>query len=154
MTSTPQSASALLRGNYASVAKDLIAPFADLLALARPVFGGDLDKLLIVLVVAARTAEDPRVTALSLDDVASGRLQAFPSLLTNVRSIADSTGIPRETVRRKVGDLIHAGWVERRGDQLAYTPDASRALSPVRDSLIDAAVRLHDLVEGLEARAR
>ena len=153
--SAPESASALLRGNYASVAKDLIAPLVDLLALARSVFGGDLDKLLIVLVVALRTAEDPKVRAVRLEDVLSGRLKAYPSLRTNVRSIAESTGVPRETVRRKVADLVAAGWIARDGDDLSYTPQASRALSPVRDAMIDGAVRLHGTVAGLlEEQAR
>ena len=144
--STPESASALLRGNYASVAKDLITPLVDLLALARTVFGGDLDKLLIVLVVALRTAQDPRIQDIRLEDALSGRLESYPSLRTNVRSIADSTGVPRETVRRKVAALVESGWVARSGDDLSYTPEASRALAPVREAMIEAAVRLHGTV--------
>lgn len=150
-TASSRALADLLRGNYASVAKDLIAPMLDLLALARPVFGGDLDKLLIVLVVATRTAEHPQVAAMDFGDVLSGRIEALPSLLTNVRSIADSTGIPRETVRRKVADLVAAGWIARKGDQLSYTVEASRALAPVREALIDAAVRLHAVAAAVEA---
>lgn len=45
-----------------------------------------------------------------LDDVARRR-----SLMQscNVLSIAEATGIPRETVRRKVNDLIAKGWLAR-----------------------------------------
>ena len=152
--STPESASALLRGNYASVAKDLIAPMVDLLGVARSAFGGDLDKLLIVLVVALRTAEDPKARDLNFDDVLSGELDVYPSLLTNVRSISDSTGVPRETVRRKVAELVAAGWIARDGDALSYTPQASRAVGPVRDALIDATVKLHGTVASLLERNR
>ena len=152
--SAPESVSALLRGNYASVAKELVAPWVDLLALARPIFGGDLDKLLIVLVVALRTAEDPKLAGIRLEDVLSGDVETYPSLRTNVRSIADSTGVPRETVRRKVADLVAAGWISRDGDALSYTPEASRALTPVREAMIDAAVRLNAAVSALQERNR
>ena len=152
--SAPESVSALLRGNYASVAKDLIGPMVDLLSIARPVFGGDLDKLLIVLVVALRTAEDPKLAGVTLEDALEGRLEHYPSLKTNVRSIADSTGVPRETVRRKVADLVASGWVRREGDELSYTPEASRALAPVREAIIDAAVRLNAAVAALQTRTR
>ena len=145
---------ALLRGNYASVAKDLIAPLVDLLAVARPVFGGDLDKLLIVLVVALRTAEDPKIAEVRLEDVLSGRLPAYPSLRTNVRSIAESTGVPRETVRRKMADLVAAGWVARDGDDLSYTPEGSRGLTPVREAMLDLAARMHAAVAALDERER
>ena len=152
--SPPESASALLRGNYASVAKELVAPLLDLLAISRPVFGGDLDKLLIILVVALRTAEDPKLSEALVADALSGRIQAFPSLLTNVRSIAESTGVPRETVRRKVVQLVEEGWIKREGDYLSYTPAAHRDLAPVRDAMIDAAVRFHALVQRLTAPER
>ena len=152
--SAPESVSALLRGNYTSVAKDLIAPLVDLLSLARSVFGGDLDKLLIVMVVALRTAEDPKIAHISFEEALSGRLESYPSLKTNVRSIADSTGVPRETVRRKVSDLVAAGWIRREGDDLSYTPEGSRALGPVREAIIDAAVRLNAAVTALQERIR
>lgn len=49
-------------------------------------------------------------------------IHRYESLHTNARSISDSTGIPRETVRRKVHALIAAGWVIRGDDNLAVTP--------------------------------
>ena len=152
--STPESVSALLRGNYTSVAKELVGPMVDLLALARRVFGGDLDKLLIVLVVALRTAQDPKVADISFDDVLAGRVESYPSLRTNVRSIADSTGVPRETVRRKVADLVAVGWIARDGDDLSYTPEASRALTPIREAMIESAARLHATVLALDGQNR
>jgi CRP-like cAMP-binding protein len=146
--------SALLRGNYASAAKDIIAPLVDLLAVARAAFGGDLDKLLIVLVVALRTAEHPDVGDIDFEEVLSGKVTEYPSLRTNVRSIADSTGVPRETVRRKMADLVAAGWITRDGDDLSYTPAASRALEPVREAMIDATERLYGAVRSLKQASR
>ena len=147
----PESASRLLRENYAPAAKFLIAPMLDFLCAGRREFAGDLDRLLILLVVALRTAEDRKVESLRLQDVLSGAVDAYPSLLTNVRSVADSTGIPRETVRRKVGWLVAKGWLARSGDDLLLTPLASRELTPVRETMLAAAERLHGLVERARA---
>lgn len=43
----------------------------------------------------------------------------------NAYSVAASTGIPRETVRRKVARLVELGWIEKRpGGHLFVTPAA------------------------------
>jgi hypothetical protein len=146
-----ESASRLLRENYAPASKFLISPMVDFLCAGRLWFDGDLDRLLILLVVALRTAEDRKIEGIRLEDVLSGAVDAYPSLLTNVRSVADSTGIPRETVRRKVGWLVAKGWLARSGDDLLLTPLASRELTPVRESMLSAAERLHGLVERVRA---
>lgn len=45
----------------------------------------------------------------------------------NTLSISQSTGIPRETVRRKVRDLVERGWVKRLApDQLVITQAPAR----------------------------
>ena len=150
----PESVSALLRGDYVRVAKNLIGPLTDLLVVARPVTGGDLDKLLIILVVALRTAEHPGLAPDDFEQALDGRLPIYRSLRTNVRSIAESTGLPRETVRRKVGQLVDAGWIARHGDDLSYTPEASRALTPVREALFELAGRLHAVVEAVTPSTR
>ena len=137
----------LLRDNYASVSRFLLSPMVDFLAAGRASFDGDLDRALIFLVVALRTAEDRKVEGIRLEDVLGGRVEAYPSLLTNVRSIAESTGIPRETVRRKVAALVGKGWLARRGDDLSITPRSSQELTPFREAMLDAAARLHVLVE-------
>jgi len=137
----------LLRDKYTSASRFLISPLVDFLAAARSAFEGDLDRALILLVVALRTAEDPKIGEVRLEDVLSGKVESYPSLLTNVRSVAASTGIPRETVRRKAHWLIDKGWLSRVNDQLSLTPRASRELVPFREAMLDAASRLHALVE-------
>lgn len=136
----PDSAVALLRRHYALVAKDLLSPFIEALAAGRATCGGDLDKLLIILVVGLRTAEHKAIIDVDLADVLRGEVETYPSLQTNVRSIADSTGIPKETVRRKVGDLVRAGWIEREGNVLSLSTHASRMLTEFREPLLRMAV--------------
>lgn len=79
--------------------------------------------------------------------VLAGDLEALPTLWTNIRSIADSTGIPRETVRRKVNDLIEAGLVKRSGQLLGITPQAFSESRFVVDKFIRLAAVSHVTVE-------
>ncbi|MET0273424.1 MAG: hypothetical protein ABW360_10570 [Phenylobacterium sp.] len=80
----------LLRDNYPKIAKDLLGGLLDVLTQARIESGGDLDKFQVFLVVAMRTVEDRRFAELQFDDVLSGEVAAYPSLHTNIRSIAES----------------------------------------------------------------
>lgn len=55
----------------------------------------------------------------------------------NAMSISQSTGIPRETVRRKVRDLENRGWIERRdGGVLTATEKAARELAPATEATL------------------
>jgi len=144
----------LLRRHYPYVAKDFLGPVIDLLNVGRAACDGDLDKLLIVLVVAMRTAEDKRILDLELDDILSGAVESFPSLSTNVRSIADSTGIPKESVRRKVAALVEAGWITRDDHTLALAPHASRMLTDFREQLFQQAIRNRQTINAIEAQER
>jgi hypothetical protein len=140
----------LLRQRYAYLAKDLLGPMLDTLNIGRATCGGDLDKLLIMLVVALRTAEDKRALDIDPEAVLSGAIDVFPSLSTNVRSIADSTGIPKENVRRKVAALVEAGWIHRDDNSLSLAPHASRMLTGFREQMFQLAVRYHQTVAALE----
>ncbi|CAN7236443.1 helix-turn-helix domain-containing protein [Phenylobacterium sp. LjRoot225] len=136
----------LLRQHYPDIAKDLLSPMLDTLNIGRAICGGDLDKLLIILVVALRTAEDRR--ALDIDP--EGVLKVHPSLSTNVRSIAESTGIPKESVRRKVTALVEEGWIRRVDHSLSLAPHASRMLTDFREQVFHLALRHHQTVAALE----
>lgn len=143
----------LLRENYPAIAKDLLGPMLEILSAARSAFDGDLEKFYVLLVVAMRTVEDRRFADLDPAKVLSGTMSDYPSLTTNVRSIADSTGIPKETVRRKVSALVADGWIARTDHQLALTPHASTMLAEVRDPLLTFAARSYQVVRDLSALA-
>ncbi len=84
-----------------------------------------------------------------LDDVNEHQRVLRPC---NALSISDATGIPRETVRRKVNALIQRGWVSQneRG-HLYLTPEAAQHfqgfLFPLIEELLPA---VRDLAEVLE----
>jgi hypothetical protein len=148
----PQELPKLVRESYPRIAEDLLAPLLDLMILSREHCGGDLEKFLIVLVVAIRTTEHKDFAGFSHEELISGKVPVFPSLGTNGRSIAASAGIPKETVRRKVAELVDAGWFVRRGHNLYFTAQAFQQLAPVRESIEELAVRYHEVVGELRRR--
>jgi hypothetical protein len=142
----------LLRQNYGRLARELLSPVFELLRIGRECAEGDLDKLLIVIAVAMRTAEHNKIGEYDLAEVLSGAVDTYPSLSTNVRSVADSTGIPKETVRRKTQALVEAGWIIRQENSLSLSPKASRAITPFRDQILQMAIRNHQTIQGELAR--
>jgi hypothetical protein len=131
----------------------ILAPLLELLSLARASYAGDLDKFLIMLVVSIRAAGHKEFARALLRHRATGETPVFPSLGVNIQSVADSIGAPKETIRRKVADLVDLGWIERRDHELSLTPLAYETLTPVREAIHLLLVRHYELVEGLLAEA-
>ncbi len=131
----------LVAGNYPALAHSLLRPLLDLLSVSRDACGGDIDKFLIILVIAVRTTEHALFATFTPEQLLSGEIPVFPSLGTNVRSVAESVGVPKETVRRKVIELAEAGWIARKGNELRFTARAYRDLAGVRASIERLAVR-------------
>ncbi|HEY3949241.1 helix-turn-helix domain-containing protein [Phenylobacterium sp.] len=130
----------------ASLADELVSPTLQLLQALRAACGGDLELNIILLAIAERTIAHPGFRDMSMDERMQPHEQPFPTRGVNIRSIADSTGIPRETVRRKVANLERRGWITRTPDSLHLTPTAYRALTPAREELMSLALKFHDLV--------
>lgn len=77
-------------------------------------FHSDLDLLLIMCVIGDRSLSRGRTPRdLTYKALMEQTWEPHAPEALNARSIADFSGIPRETVRRKVDDLIALGWVER-----------------------------------------
>jgi hypothetical protein len=131
----------------------ILAPLLELLSLARGAYAGDLDKLLIMLVVSIRAAGHKEFGRALLRHRATGEAPVFPSLGVNIQSIADSIRAPKETIRRKVADLVDLGWIERRDHELSLTPFAYETLTPVREAIHLLVVRYYDVVDGMIAEA-
>ena len=148
-----RSASDLLSQNYGLVAKDLFTLQLDVFGAARSAFDGDVEKAVVLLEVAVRTLQDPRLASIDLKTVLSGTLDIYPRLTPNMRSIADSSGIPKETVRRKVAALVKEGLILRQGNNLSLSPAASPALTPVREAILKLAARNYESVAGLQSRS-
>ena len=86
--------------------------FCELLVTLRRHFGGDLDRMLVLAVIGSRTLSGGRIDDLCYDRFMAGERADRPAAI-NLQSIADYSGIPRETVRRKLRDLERLGWITR-----------------------------------------
>ncbi len=99
----------------------------------RRYFNGDLDRFLVLCVIGDRTFAARNVPEkFTVHDLGRMRKGEVPTEPINLQSISDFSGIPRETVRRKLRDLMALGWVERdkRGN-FAATPKAASDLAPL-----------------------
>jgi hypothetical protein len=134
--------------NYGRLSPDLLEPLLDLLATASVVSDGDLDRLMIMMVVGLRSIAHPAFKEAGVRDFID-RGATIPTLGTNSRSISDSLPIARESARRKVGRLIQAGWLMRKDGSLHLTREGLAALSPVRDKIQRLAVANYHTVAGL-----
>jgi len=115
-------------------------------------FDGDLVGFMVLAEISARNVDQffrqagPDAPEQWLDHSQTRQQLLRPS---NVFSIAEATGIPRETVRRKVEQLIEAGWLERdtrRGLVVKKTMAAER--------ILQANVRQADDILALAERIR
>jgi hypothetical protein len=140
---------ALLRQAYPRLAKELMRPLLAALATARTICGGDSQKSEILMLIAMRSIEHPDFAKLNYETIAAGEASVYRSFGTNIRSIADSAGIPRETVRRKVAELTAAGLVIRDGNALSLAPSASRVIGPLRESVLRLAAANFELISAL-----
>jgi hypothetical protein len=83
---------------------------ARLLVTLRRDFDGDLDAMLVLLTLSLGTDRKNWTEALLGNFEPSMQVR-----LTNTQSIALASGIPRETVRRKLETMQARGWIERDG---------------------------------------
>jgi hypothetical protein len=135
------------------ITDELVPPFLDILQKLREVCRGDLEKNIILLAIAERTVRHPEFRKTTDAQRLDGSLPAFPNTGVNALSIAESSGIPRETVRRKIADLRAAGWICRKGRNLHYTPAGYQALTSAREALEQLAVRFTSIMERRRLRA-
>lgn len=145
----PESVFCAVSENYTAVARDLLNSLLDLMTVSRASCGGDVDKFLILLAIAVRASEHPSFRDLTTDDLAEGRFAVLPSLGINVRSISASLRIPPETARRKVSELIDAGWIVRQRRSLMFTGKGARETEPMRIAIARLAVRNFSTVRGV-----
>lgn len=104
----------------------------------REAFGGDLDLFLVLTIIGERTFPARNAPdEMSHAEFLHGHVGDTESAAINQQSIADYSGIPRETVRRKIETLIEKGWVHRdESKHLTATDKANADLSQLTESTI------------------
>ena len=123
----------LLAANFDEIAPALVSQLVSVLSQGRQAFG-DLDRVLILMLICERSKRRGGAS------------------WTNIRSIAESTGLPRETVRRKVAQLAEAGLISREGHRLKLLPAADVAARATRAAIVEMAASNAELAERLALR--
>lgn len=140
---------AFIKANFQALWPAHLSGFTQLLVQLRHRFDGDLDLALVLAVIGSRTQAaywKPELTELSR--LSDGEFANNARLPINIQSIAGYSGIPRETVRRKVAILQDRGWVTRATDgSLTVTPAAACDL---QDATGDTIAYLAALLRALE----
>lgn len=139
-----------LRQNFGKLHALHVAALTRHLIECRKVFDGDLDLFLVLTIIGERTFNSRSAPeAMSHADFQGGTVRNLEPAAINLQSIADYSGIPRETVRRKVEHLIEKGWVER--DERRFVTATDQA----KDGLVgltESALRyLRDMETALES---
>lgn len=117
--------------------------FTSLLIECRRAFDGDMDQLVILSVIGERMLTQDRSRGLTYSEFREGKRGAGISRRINAQSIAGYTGIPRETVRRKINGLIDRGWVKKDDHgMLEVSLDATVDLAPATQITFDYFISL------------
>lgn len=101
------------RENYPAYQYHFIEFLTEHLSDVSREFGGDLQAMLVLAIVGQIHLR--AVIETQSCGVASHGVGQIPTQITASR-IADASGIPRETVRRKLGKLRKRGWIEQGAD--------------------------------------
>jgi hypothetical protein len=119
----------LLDDEFASIHPLWVERHLAILTSLRQMFGNDLDKPIILAVIGQFMFENGDYESKRYADQGDSDRSLRSDRLTNVESVATSAGLPRESVRRKVGELIDVGWVTRdEKGGLKITPRATAGL--------------------------
>lgn len=105
---------AYIRANFGLIWPRHVESLTRFLIECRRHFDGDLDMFLVLAVIGDRSFAASRASAeLTYPELLDVNRKPTEPEALNVFSISQFSGIPRETVRRKVNQLIEKGWVER-----------------------------------------
>lgn len=145
---------ALIRSDFNRFHGMWVEEHLRLMVALRATFGNDLDKIIILAAIGQQQLRDPTLSRRPYAPDATAAPSGNPARFTNVDGLAAATGIPRESVRRKVNELIAVGWVVRIGSRrLAIHPRAAVDLEPSTRIVFDMLDRLFaEFAAGLAER--
>lgn len=136
-----------LREHHIEVAYLLGRFMTEHLVRVNQAFGGDLTAAVVLGVIGQYNVRR------FYDEVAARSEEGMQALVTkgahkdllrpcNAMSVSASTGIPRETVRRKIAWLVEKGWIQKAGrDKLLVT---SKARQDFAEFDLEALERFYD----------
>ena len=117
-----------LDSNFGKLHAQHVGALTRHLVECRQAFGGDLDLFLVMTIIGERTFPARNAPAeMSHAQFVHGHVGDTEAAAINQQSIADYSGIPRETVRRKIEILIEKGWILRDESKLLTATNKANA---------------------------
>lgn len=139
-----------IKANFQSIWPVHLAGFTRLLVHLRERFDGDLDLLLVLAVIGDRTRPETWTPELlTYRQMTDGNDDDHRQYPINIQSIAEYSGIPRETVRRKVATLQSKGWINR--DASGLLAVSQTAAGDLQDATMDSIAYLAALLTVFDA---
>jgi hypothetical protein len=114
-------------------------------------FEGDLTMVIVLAEIAHHSSDPhfPRGSGSGVTLPSDGDVGALPSC--SAYSLAAATGMPRETIRRKIARLVELGWVEKVGRaEFRITPKVAEHFTPdFNVRLLDQLLQTADRIRGV-----
>lgn len=142
-----------VKENFGRIWPQHLKAFTRLLVQLHAAFDGDLELLLVLAVIGDRTRQENWAPELlTYTNLTRGEgLENF-QLPVNIQSVADYSGIARETVRRKVNILQKKGWIRRAENGNLYVSD--RAATDLENATGDSITYLAKMLSVFNAVGR
>ena len=115
----------------------------ELLIVLRQQFFGDLDLMLILAIIGSRALPARQTSKMTYAEFISDNTKDRADQPINIQSIAECSGIARETVRRKVHKLEDLGFIARDpSGMLTVTDKAINQLAPATEASLQYLITL------------
>ncbi|MGL4543112.1 MAG: hypothetical protein ACRCUI_11440 [Polymorphobacter sp.] len=121
----------LFSADFPAAQSAWVEEFLLLLVELRHAFGNDIDKVIILSLIGQQFLRTPALPAIPQAATQTGQPPDPARRSTNIDALVRASRIPRESVRRKVNELIADALVERlENGGLAIRAGASARLAP------------------------
>ncbi len=129
--------------NFGHIFPAHVEALCELLIVLRQQFSGDLDLMLILAIIGSRTLPARHASNMTYNAFISDNNKHRSDKPINILSIAECSGIPRETVRRKVNKLEELCFIQRDpGGMLKVTAKAISQLAPATEASLQYLIAL------------
>jgi len=147
MPETNMSSRTMVESRFGQIWPVHVEGFTRLLILLRHQFDGDLDMLLVMAVIGEATLPKHSLPSdFNYGELLRGKGQQVNKQDINTQSIAAFSGIPRETVRRKLERLAAKGWIRRNeSGGWSATRVASQELQPATEATLEYLAKLRNV---------
>ena len=127
----------------------------ELLIVLRKQFSGDLDLMLILAIISSRALPTRQASNMTYSEFISDVSKDRADQPINIQSIAECSGIARETVRRKVHKLDQLGFIQRDpSGMLTITDQAIQQLKPATEASLHYLIALDNSSSAAEKKNR